>query len=344
MRWGEVSTVPTAIDLFAGAGGATQGLKDAGLRVIGAVESDPWAAKTYGVNHPEVRLFEGDIQKLPLHAWSRTLETDRVDVLKACPPCQGFSSLRGARGGDKRNDLIFQIVRFARKLQPRVVFMENVPGLSRDWRFPLLLDFLRGLNYNVSSGVLCASQFGVPQRRKRFFLVAVKDVHPELGRYVPRSEGVTTVRMAFSQLSVSGDPMHRWRRLTPAVKRRLALIPAEGSRFDLPPDEWLDCHAALKGRHATAAYGRLRWDEPAPTMTTRCTTVSCGRFAHPVENRGISLREAACLQSFPPDYAFEGTHESIERQIGNAVPARMVSSLISMLWEDLCGEPSDGML
>jgi DNA (cytosine-5)-methyltransferase 1 len=137
---------------------------------------------------------------------------------------------------------------------------------------------------------------------------------------------LVTVGQAFAALEefkASSDPLNRHRQLTGPVEARVAAVPVNGTRFDLPEELVLNCHKKLKGNHArnaTASYGRLRLNAPAPTMTTRCTTPACGSFIHPTENRGITLREAAVLQTFPADYRFCGGYDSIERQIGNAVP------------------------
>lgn len=327
----------SAIDLFSGAGGATQGLKDAGFSVAGAVENDKWAAASYRRNHPEVKLLEDDIRKVGAHAWWKSLGLEDLHLLKACPPCQGFSSLASAEGqaAADRNDLVFQVVRLARVMLPRVVMVENVPGLQRDFRFQRMLEELAHMGYSTSHEVVCATRFGMPQRRKRLIMVAVREQRVELESLLPKHVPVQSVREAFAQRIEGPDALHVWRKLSPASLRRLSQIPSEGTRFDLPESEWLDCHRSLGGRHATSSYGRLKWDQEAPTMTTRCTTVSCGRFSHPVEDRGISLREAALLQAFPPDYVFKGSYGDIERQIGNAVPVGMVSMLVAALSEQL---------
>lgn len=336
---------PTAVDLFAGAGGATQGLRDAGFKVLGAIENDPAAAASYVLNHSKVRLWEADIRSVTATSVRHELglNAGSLTVLKACPPCQGFSSLAQGRTvvDDKRNDLVNHIVRFVRVLRPAAVLIENVPGLGADERMQRLLGALKRLGYARERYVVDAAKFGVPQRRKRLIVLAIRG----LRRTMPKSLSVediddphpeATVRAAFDELASSlaaDDPWNISRASSDLVRRRIEAVPVEGSRFDLPEDLRLACHNRVdaKARNATASYGRMRWNEPAPTLTTRCTTPACGSFVHPSEHRGITLREAATLQTFPANYRFAGTYGQVECQIGNAVPARLVTKLSQLV-------------
>lgn len=177
----------------------------------------------------------------------------------------------------------------------------------------------------------------MPQRRKRLIVLAVKgkratDLPDRIEDKLPESfdRGPVAAGKALAlagELGGGGDPLHRKKTLSELVMKRIRAIPVGGSRFDLPDDLVLDCHSKIDARHATAVYGRILANEPAPTMTTRCTTPACGRFIHPRANRAITLREAALLQTFPLDYSFHGGPTQIERQIGNAVPVRMAEGL-----------------
>lgn len=268
------------------------------------------------------------------------LSKGQLTLLKACPPCQGFSTLAEGRAAvnEDQNDLVLHTIRFVRALMPKAVLLENVPGLGRDERSRRLTAALRRLGYTSRQYKVNAVDFGVPQRRKRLIILAARG----LGVSLPESlsaQGLdgpvpsATVRTAFEQLAqelVPGDELNRARQLTDTVRLRVAAVPVGGSRFDLPPELQLECHIRLdKGpaRNATGSYGRLRLDEASPTMTTRCTTPACGSFIHPTEDRGITLREAATLQTFPSTYRFSGSYGEIERQIGNAVPVRMAAAL-----------------
>lgn len=329
----------TAVDLFAGAGGATAGLKAAGLTVLGAVENDRDAAASYRLNHPRTLLVEADIRTVRASVLRRKLRLRRgaLDLLKACPPCQGFSSLAKGAVDEARNDLVLDVVRFVIEFRPKVVLLENVPGLSKDHRLQDVITQLAEHDYTFQKYIVDASTLGVPQRRKRLIAIglrkSVKYMLPEsFAALLPDHRKIrqVTVRQAFARLDRyqrADDPLNRHRISTAIVQERIEAVPINGTRFDLPLRLQLDCHKKLSGRRATSSYGRLRLDEPSPTMTTRCTTPACGAFIHPTEHRGITLREAATLQTFPYKYNFVGKYESIERQIGNAVPVRMAEML-----------------
>jgi DNA (cytosine-5)-methyltransferase 1 len=329
----------TAIDLFAGAGGATQGLVDAGFEVLAAVESDPIAARSYLANHPEVHLVEADICDVDAESLRSEVGLARAQLtlLKACPPCQGYSSIGKGDPADPRNDLVAEVWRFTQAFRPRLVMLENVPGLEGDRRLSRLIRQLRAVGYSVKTYLTNATAFGVPQRRRRLIVVAVREPTREfpeaLIELLPGWFGEGAMKTASEALALAAridpaeDALHRPRIPSPVVSARLAALPADGSRFDLPDEHRLGCHSKLKRRDATASYGRVRANAPAPTMTTRCTTPACGQFVHPIEPRALTLREAATIQTFPLTYEFRGGAGQIERQIGNAVPVRMARGL-----------------
>jgi DNA (cytosine-5)-methyltransferase 1 len=329
----------TAVDLFAGAGGATTGLVQAGFRVVAAVENDISAAQSYRANHPEVVLVEDDIRNVDPARLLRglRLRPGRLDLLKACPPCQGFSSLAKGNVDEDRNDLVLDVSRFVEAFRPKAILLENVPGLSRDIRLDRLLKRLTKFGYRFQQYFVDAFDLGVPQRRKRLIVVGLHDLRKKnipahVSDLVPGFSNIRrmTVRDALAgrpNMRLEDDPLAKHRTSSPVVLARIMAVPQNGSRFDLPPEHRLDCHNRLRGRRATASYGRVKWDEPSPTMTTRCTTPSCGTFIHPDEHRGLTLREAALLQTFPMDYVLLGGYDSVERQIGNAVPVQMARAL-----------------
>ena len=337
----EYHPVPIAMDLFAGAGGSTQGLVDAGFRVLAAIEQDEDAADSLSVNHPDVHVLPKDIGEVSPRSLRLKLGLDPFDMtlLTACPPCQGFSSLGARDSRDERNDLVAQVWRFTREFWPSAVLVENVPGLANDQRWAVLRRQLRTVGYRVESWIVDAADFGVPQRRRRLIALAVRQcttpfpddlrdlLPPKFQLEAPHASEVIA---RAGPTHGTDDSWHRARTPTTRVLERIRAIPEGGNHFDLPETLQLACHKRLRrqGRKAaTGPYGRIPLEGPAPTMTTRCTTVSCGRFIHPTEDRGISLREAALLQTFPPDYSFCGFHESVERQIGNAVPVRLAHAL-----------------
>lgn len=318
---------PTAIDLFSGCGGLTLGLKQAGFRVIGAVEIDSLAVETYQANHKRVVVWDRDICKLSVVEVMRSLKIKpgELDLLAGCPPCQGFSTMTTLNGSyivdDPRNDLVFQFMRFVRRLRPKAIMMENVPGLAKDRRIKKVLAELEKLGYECTTDVLNAAHYGVPQRRRRFILLAGRR---QKIPFAPQARCQPVVRTAFAMLGKrsKNDPLHNYKvRRTQKVMDRIRLIPANGgSRLDLGEKQQLECHKGFDGFRDI--YGRMSWDDVAPTITTGCFNPSKGRFLHPTKHRAITLREAALLQTFPRSYYFSLNRGRIRaaEMIGNALP------------------------
>lgn len=319
---------PKAIDLFCGCGGLTLGLKQAGFNVVGAVEIDELAAETYRMNHPEAVVWEEDIATLSTLSVKRKLKIKKgeLDLVAGCPPCQGFSTMRTLNGGkkikDDRNDLIFEFLRFIKDFEPKAIMMENVPGLIDDKRFKKFCDEIESLGYITNYGVENAADYGVPQRRRRTILLAGKGFKIDFAKPVKKKKTVADAIKKMPKAGKSGDPLHDMpERRTAEVKRRIAMIPKDGgSRTDLPKAEQLDCHKKCNG--FKDVYGRMAWNKQAPTITSGCTNPSKGRFLHPTENRAVTLREAALLQTFPKSYKFPENNGKgdISLMIGNALP------------------------
>lgn len=305
----------------------------AGFRVIGAVEIDDLAAKTYKANHTTVKVWRKDIRELSLRKVKQQLKLRRgdLDLLAGCPPCQGFSTMRSLNGKrsveDERNNLIFQFLRFVCELLPKTIMMENVPGLRDDQRYASFLAALRALGYeHIDEGVRNAKFYGVPQSRRRLILMASR-VAPVSAP--ARDEQMKTVRQFIENLPPAGtskDPAHDLpERRSDKVKKLISLIPKDGgSRSQLPKDLQLDCHKKCDG--FKDVYGRLSWDKVSTTITGGCFNPSKGRFLHPQEDRCITLREAALLQSFPRNYRFPNVSkkQEVALMIGNALPPEMI--------------------
>jgi DNA (cytosine-5)-methyltransferase 1 len=326
------SKAKTAIDLFAGSGGLTLGLKKAGFNVIAAVEIDELAVKTYSQNHPEVLVFETDIRKLNCRPVLRKVgkKKGEIDLLAGCPPCQGFSTLKTLNGSahvqDKRNDLVFEYLRFVREIRPRAVMLENVPGLAADRRMKKLSAVLDELGYKCRFEVLDAQDYGVPQRRKRLILVGSLYGEIGFGRCTKKPK---TVWRALRGLAARKrtDPLHNTKtaRRSDRITELISLIPKNGgSRASLPRRLKLRCHRNSNG--FKDVYGRMAWSRVAPTITTGCVNPSKGRFLHPRANRAITLREAAVLQSFPKSYFFSLAKGkfAVAAMIGNALPPEFI--------------------
>jgi DNA (cytosine-5)-methyltransferase 1 len=321
---------PRAIDLFSGCGGLTLGLKQAGFRVVGAIEIDPLAVETYKANHKRVVIWEKDITNISGAKVMRRLKIRRgqLDLLAGCPPCQGFSTmttLNGRIGQDEQNDLVFQFLRFVRALRPKAVMLENVPRLAKNWRFKKLHSELLKLGYGVNHGILNAANYGVPQRRRRLILVAGKGSTIPFGTRTRRKR---TVREFFAKLGqrAKTDALHNLREnRTDKVKKLITQIPPNGgSRLDLGRKRQLACHKKCNG--FKDVYGRMAWDDVSPTITGGCFNPSKGRFLHPTKNRAITLREAALLQTFPPKYFFSTKRGKCPaaQMIGNALPPEFI--------------------
>jgi DNA (cytosine-5)-methyltransferase 1 len=338
---------PIAIDLFSGCGGLTLGLKQAGFRVVGAVEIDPLAVETYKANHKRVIVWEKDITKIPAVEVMRRLNIERgqLDLLAGCPPCQGFSTittLNGRIGKDERNDLIFQYLRFVRAMRPKAVMMENVPKLAKNWRSKKLLAELRKLGYIVKHGIHDAADYGVPQRRRRFILVGGHGKEIPFGKIARKKP---TVRDAFARLGMrraKTDILHNLlEQRSDVVMTRIRAIPKNGgSRLALGVENQLACHDKCDG--FKDVYGRMAWDDVSPTITGGCFNPSKGRFLHPTKNRAISMREAALLQSFPADYFFSIRRgkSPVAQMIGNALPPEFIRRHASAVFHRLVNPPN----
>jgi DNA (cytosine-5)-methyltransferase 1 len=323
---------PTAIDLFSGAGGLTLGLRGAHFKVVGAVEIDDLAAETYRANFPGVRLWEMDIRELTVTRVLRELHLrpGQLDLLAGCPPCQGFSTLRSLNGhravDDDRNDLVLQFDRFVRGLRPRAVMLENVPGLATDRRLTDLVTSLKTMGYTTTTGVLDASRFGIPQRRRRMILLAGRQGSIPLATESTTRPTVWDTIGRLAAAGSSGDPLHDLPETrTPKVAALISRIPKDGgSRSDLGDENQLECHKRSDGFHDV--YGRMSWGDVAPTITSGCVNPSKGRFLHPEHDRTITLREAALLQGFPAEHKFllrRGKY-AVAEMIGNALPPEFI--------------------
>lgn len=335
-------TWPTAIDLFCGCGGVTEALRQRHFKVVAAVDFDPVAAATYRQNHPTVKLFERDIRSMRRGAFDAVLEDRKLDLLVVCSPCQPFSTQNSAYRIDDRARLMLSSIKFADHLRPPVILFENVPGMTRARFRPVIQELrrkLRSLGYYITDPIsVNAADYAVPQRRVRCLMIATIGQSPgQLPPALTPSDSRITVRDAIADLpalsageSCSKDALHAARKHSSLTIRRLKRIPKDGgSRRSLPKSLQLGCHTDHRGH--PDVYGRLAWDDVSITLTTGCTDVTKGRFAHPEQNRAITPREAARLQTFPDSYKWEGSLKQIAVQVGNAVPPKLIYSIAPML-------------
>lgn len=326
----------TAIDLFCGAGGMSVGLKKAGFRVVAGVEVDEVAAASYQMNHRKHILYCEDIRKLdPRRVLSDlNMKPGELDLLAGCPPCQGFSTHRTRNKKvsvkDVRNKLVYQFLRFVEIIKPKAVMMENVPGLIKDNRIKRVKKKLVEMGYVISENSISikdVSDYGVPQRRRRMILQASKFGVIDSPKIVKGKKTVFDAIGSLPKPGVSGDELHNFpENRTDQVKKLIKLIPKNGgSREDLPKKYWLPCHVRYPEGYKDV-YGRMSWNTVSPTITGGCTNPSKGRFLHPTQNRAITLREAALLQTFPPNYKFSLSKgkDAAALMIGNALPPEFI--------------------
>lgn len=341
----------TAIDLFCGCGGLTLGLRRAGFRVLAAIDNDPLSVETYRKNHKRTRVLLSDIDEVDESELMGELDLapGELGMLAGCPPCQGFSTLRTLNGGrkvaDPMNDLIFQFVRFIKAFRPKAVMIENVPGLAADQRILRFGQRLRRLGYDHAIDVFNAVNFGVPQRRRRMILTAIRDGEPQFATPIRRKR---TVKGAIARLpspGKSGDPAHDYIvNRKPHVLDLIKRIPKDGgSRMDLGGNSQLACHRRCDG--FKDIYGRMSWSEPAPTITGGCINPSKGRFLHPEQDRAITVREAAMLQGFPKTYVIDmskGRYPAAQ-MIGNAFPPKVAEHHARKIFASLMNERQSEM-
>ena len=318
-----------SIDIFSGCGGLSEGMRQADFAVQAAVEIDTDAVAAYKMNHPDTVVFHQDIREVDVDAIKDLFKSEPLHLLAGCPPCQGFSSVRKLNRKqsvrDQRNKLILEYLRFVKTLRPLTVMMENVPGLMNYYLFKMLMNELESLGYNPKVEIVKIQDYGIPQRRRR--LVLVGSLLGDLD-VAPGNDEKTTVKDAIGYLDgidCTDDPLHKITvHHSERIRDLIALIPKDGGgRDDLPEDYTLACHRK-DGVGFKDIYGRLRWDDFANTITGGCLNPSKGRFLHPEENRVITAREAALLQSFPHTYQFPDTvtKTSLASLIGNALPPK----------------------
>jgi len=331
--------VITCIDLFCGLGGLTHGLIRSGIRVVAGIDLDPACRFPYEKNNDSV-FVEKDVRDLTGSEIRSHWPHSGPTLLAGCAPCQSFSTYsrkgRKLREDDKWN-LAAHFGRLVKETSPDIVTMENVPQLIDH---PIFTEFKNSLAaYHVWYDVVECSHHRVPQTRKRLVLLASKFGPVELRPTCERAEGIPTVRKAITHLrslaagkADPNDGLHSACRLSELNLRRIMASKPGGSWRDWDHSLIAKCHRKKSGDTYPSVYGRMEWDAPAPTITTQCFGYGNGRFGHPEQNRAITLREAAILQTFPDTYQFLPKGEKVRysvlgRLIGNAVPVRLAEAI-----------------
>lgn len=348
-----------AIDLFCGAGGLSSGLCSAGFDVKLALDINDKALQTYTYNFPNTKTINEDIKSVTGDMILKKAKIKRGEnfLLAGCPPCQGFSNIGKRDVSDEKNQLVFEYVRIIMETDPSFILMENVPGMSRGVGKEIFKEVIKLLSakYVLNYDMLNAADYGVPQMRKRLVVHGIRnDVYNTLeqkriqmmNKLLPQKthsnnpdtssqEKWVTVGEVLAGLptisageTYSGDGVynHTARKLSELNSRRLDYIRKNGgSRNCLTDDLVLNCHKRNKVFYGDT-YGVMDINKPSPTLTSGCTSITKGRFGHPIQNRGISIREAARLQSFDDNFKFIGNLHDMSLQIGNAVPPKLAEA------------------
>lgn len=325
-------------DFFSGCGGTSLGFAHAGIAPALAIDWEPDAAATFRLNFPKTAVVERDIRDLEADEVQAELPLSgrQIRLFAGCAPCQPFAGHSHApANSDGRSFLLLEFLRFVESSNPELIFVENVPGMQRltASRGPLA-EFMDEVSktHHIVCDTISSADYGVPQTRRRFVLLASRlgPIDMPLATHGPGAERPhTTVRDWIGDLppiaAGQEDPeisSHRAMRLSNLNLARIRATPEGGDRRDWPAHLWPDCHRGGFDGH-TDVYGRLSWDKAAPTLTTKCISYSNGRFGHPDQDRALSVREAARLQTFPTEFSFFGSLASQARQIGNAVPVAL---------------------
>lgn len=323
-----------AVDLFCGAGGLTYGLRQAGISVRAGYDIDPSCRYPYEINN-NVPFEKRSVTELTGDDLSVWYSPGAVRLLAGCAPCQPFSTLANGRGerDEAKWGLLGEFTRLVRELLPDLVTMENVPRVTNYAPYREFVGALVELGYHIDARRVRCADFGIPQERRRFVLVASRLAPICLPPLL--SGTICTVRDAIEHLpsleageTDSDDPLHKARWLTPINLQRIRASKPGGTWEDWPMELRASCHRIESGASFKSVYARMSWDLPAPTVTTQSYNFGTGRFGHPQQDRAITLREAAILQSFPKDYKFVKPGEivyfnTVGRMVGNAVPPRL---------------------
>lgn len=324
------------VDLFCGIGGLSYGMKSAGFKILAGFDLDSTCQYAYETNN-EAKFNYKDIRQVTQEDISPLYSKKSIRVLAGCAPCQPFSSyaFKNKNKDKDKYNLLYEFGRLVKEVHPDIVTMENVPAIASFKLKSVLADFVKVLKeegYNVGYKVVYCPNYGIPQTRRRLVLLASRFGKIELIPPTHTKDHYVTVRDVIGNLppilaggTCPSDPLHRSRELSPLNMRRMLATPYGGSWKDWPEELLLDCHKKESGKSFGSVYGRMVWEEPAPTMTTLCTGIGNGRFGHPDQNRAISAREAALIQTFPVTYKFFPNEQEVSltkasRYIGNAVP------------------------
>lgn len=345
------------VDLFCGIGGLSYGMKCSGLNILAGFDLDRTCKYAYETNNEAIFNYK-NIKEVTADDIMSLYSKKSIKVLAGCAPCQPFSSYAFKKKDKDPNkyDLLYEFGRLVKEVHPDIVTMENVPSIATFSLKNVLADFISTLeleDYKVFCRVIYCPDYGIPQTRKRLVLLASRLGEIKLISPTHKSDAYVTVKDVIGNLPSlnagdvdENDPLHRSSALSLINQKRIEATPYGGSWKDWPEELVLKCHKKKGGKSFGSVYGRMKWEEPSPTMTTQCTGLGNGRFGHPVQNRAISAREAALLQTFPVSYKFFSDEEKVSltkasRYIGNAVPPRLGEVIAESIKRHIRNTPNE---
>jgi DNA (cytosine-5)-methyltransferase 1 len=331
----------SVVDLFCGVGGLTHGFIKEKFNVVAGLDFDETCKYAFETNNKS-KFLHKDITALTGEELNLLYRNTRK-ILVGCAPCQPFSIYNHKNSNNKQRKtedskwkLLYSFAKLIEETKPEIISMENVPMLAKFGGGKVFNDFVHSLEksgYTVTWSIVNAQDYGVPQSRRRLILFGSKHGPIKLidkfisdGKYVTVRDAIGHLPHVEDGVEHPTDPLHKARKLTDLNKRRIQATKEGGFWRDWDKSLWLECHKKESGKSFRSVYGRMMWDKVAPTMTTYCTGLGNGRFGHPEQDRAITLREAALIQTFPKNYKFFdpkiGGYSSpaIAKHIGNAVP------------------------
>lgn len=325
------------IDLFCGIGGLTCGLRNAGLDVIAGFDIDATCRYAYEHNNG-VGFYQRNVRNLRGEDLADLYGPNTLRVLVGCAPCQPFSQMRSKLGTanelDEKYNLLTEYGRLIEELRPAIISMENVPQLQKTNVFTDFLALLERNGYYYDMSVIYCPDYGIPQTRRRFVLIGsqlgpVKIIPPTHNRSdIHVRDYIKDLPRIVAGEVCATDQLHQSANLTDINLRRIRASIPGGTWRDWPPELRCKCHTKESGKTYSSVYGRMTWDQIGPTITTQFHCYGTGRYGHPEQDRALSLREGAMLQTFPVNYSFIDPNvpfifRDIARHIGNAVPVRL---------------------
>ncbi|AWX98710.1 DNA (cytosine-5-)-methyltransferase [Marinomonas primoryensis] len=333
-----------AVDLFCGVGGLTHGLQQSGVNVVAGYDLDADCRTPYEENN-KAKFIRANVTELDATQLKIHFKGASVKLLAGCAPCQPFSNYTQGKAKDERWELLSHFSKIASELSPELITMENVPELIKHDVFTNFVQTLASHGYHVWHKVVSCPEYGIAQKRKRLVLLASKLGEISLAPPTHQPDNFVTLIDVIGNLPKldagmvnQADFLHRSAGLSEINLARIKASIPGGTWKDWPEELLANCHKKSTGKTYTSVYGRMKWSDLSPTITTQCYNYGSGRYGHPTQHRAISLREAAMIQSFPETYKFTEDFvsyslTSIARMIGNAVPVRLAKvigdSLIS---------------